>query len=635
MKLVGSSGSKRGNRAQNEKEMIKEHELSDAPYDDDGFLEAADSSQSGVEIISKPKKRSVAPQITAYPDVELSAAQMAAINSVINKKGDVPQEAMPEQAMPQQAVPEQTQAHAPVQRKAKKKKRVDIHAYSDKQLKKKRSIAKRAVLILLLVLVLVCGGLYGWYYWWTEHATFEYELQPIVILSGQSVDAHDFIYECEEMERVSASFQNPGFRPQSGLQYVPLTLSLGLRTVEATTTLHVMTTVDSVTHEYREPGHDLRAIDFVSNLGAAAGILFDIDFVETPKKLDEYEVGEHKLFLILNGAPFESLLIVSDTTPPTARGVSKHIRAGETVIPTDFVEDYYDHSGIRSIEWVEAPLLVSEHDQVVEILITDNHGNSAIFRGELIITLNESPPVIEGADTIISALGAPLLYREGITAFDDMGRDLTDMIQVDLSGVDQSKVGVYTMIYFVEDATGLSDEVEVTVHIIEVDFEWLFERIDDALESIRSGVRGNEVTQLDMVRGIHAWIGRTLRSSTEGEKYEINYAGAYRALRDGRGNYHNYSSLAALMFDRAGIENLLIERIADAPASFRWNLVNPDDKGWHHFDAFPPRILISSEAAFFTETKAKEFTKRYNDGHNIKDYYTFDESLFIGITIVE
>ena len=706
MKLVGRSGSRDGNRAQTQKSAIREHELSDAPYDEDIYrvtdiphsdvdisdlsdvmqlleqqqpefnrpvvkesdeaagVEAGTQDEAVAPVVSatsdmpkapaapKPVKTNApaTPLITSYPDSELSPAQKAAIQRVISKEDKLPEQTQISEQSPrsenlhgpgksqksgkmQEAG--KMQGSAPVQRKAKKKKRADIHAYSDRQLKKKGPPVKVIIIILILVVVLAGGGLFGWYYWETEHATFEYDLRPVVILNGQSVEAHDFLSETGEMEHVIATFQNPGFKPQIGLQHVPLTLHLGLRTVEASTTLHVMTTVDMVTHEYKEPGHDLRAIDFISNLGAAAGNLFDVHFVETPKNPEEYEVGEHKLFLTLNGAPFESLLVVADTTPPTAIGVTKHIRAGETVIPTDFVDDYYDHSGIRSIEWIEAPHLATDHDQIVEILITDNHGNSAIFKGELLITLNEYPPIIEGADTIISALGAPILYRDGVTAFDDMGRDLTDIIQVDISGVDQFKVGVYTVTYFVEDATGLTDEVEITVHIIDVDFDWLFERIDTALESIRSGIRGNEVTQLDMVRGIHTWIGRTLRSSTEGEKYEIDYAGAYRALRDGRGNYHNYSSLAAVMLDRAGIENMLISRTSEAPTSFRWNLVNPDDKGWHHFDAFPPRILIGSEGAFFTETKAKEFTKRYNDGHNIKDYYVYDADLFTDIVIVE
>jgi len=703
MKLVGRSSSKSGNRAQTKKSIINDYELSEAPFDDTGTSDLhditsdswdssdfLDVTQNTVDISELPEikqfleqqqpvlTRSTAPkpvvkketapatpkppapkkvkppsmpQITAYPDVELSAAQKAAIQRVINKKAPKPEEAPkseeahkpeePQQSavptgntgkIPQQ-VPQQVQKVAPVKRKANKKRRADIHAHSDRQLKKRGPPVKIFLIVFLIALVLAGGGLYGWYYWWTEHATFEYELHPIVILSGQSVEAYDFITSCEEMDRVAATFQNPDFKPQNGLQHVPLTLSLGLRSVEDSVTLHVMTTKDREFHEYKEPGNDLRAIDFITNLDAAAGVPFVVDFVVPPLKPEEYEVGEHTLYLVLNDAPFEVLYIVADTIPPTARAVSKHIIAGDTVVPTDFVEDVYDHSGIRSIEFVSEPNLLSESDQIVEIEITDNNGISAIFRGELIITLNMEDPVIEGTETIISGIGVDIdesKYLDGVTAFDDMERPLE--VIVDSSGVDISTAGVYSVFYTATDATGLSTVIEEKVHIINVDFDDLYARVDDALERIRRDIRKDEITQLDMVRGIHAWVIRHLYlpDSDTVEKPEVVYEAAYRAIIDRRRHYIYYSSLSEIMLTRAGIPNLRIDRIPDAATQYRWNLVNPDEAGWHHYDAtpLPHRVSIGAEAAYFKNSRAIEITRRYESFDGTKNFWTFDVALY-------
>jgi len=577
--------------------------------------------------------------------MELSPAQKAALRSVLQNKSESIEQMLsdePErlevrpQNMPHpdragktrkaDQQPPQKAAQNIKKQKTKKRKRADIHAYSDKQLKKKGSPVKAVILTLLLIIVLAGGGFYAWYYWWTEYATFDYELQPIVILSGQSVEASDFISPSKEMEQVTAAFQSPSFKPQDGLQHVPLTLTLGLRSLETSTTLHVMTAINQISHEFRETAPELRAIDFVANLDASAGVYFDVVFVETPMLLEEYDVGDHTLSLSLNGAPFNVLLTVVDTTPPYAKAVSKTITAGETVNPEDFVDEVFDHSGIMSIEFVQEPNILSDRDQIVEVEITDNEGNSAIFAGELTVILNEAPPVIEGTDTILSTMGEPIIYSRGVTAHDDMGRELE--VQVDSSDVDFHNVGIYTVIYFAVDATGLRTEIEETVHILDIDFEFVNERVDAALDSI---FRDN-MTQLDKVKAIYRWVKNNIVYSPVRGGPETAYEGAYRALRTRSGNCFSYYSLSEIMLTRAGIPNMRIDRIPGTATRHRWNLVNPDELGWHHFDTTPIRLDVSTD--FFTDSRAREITRRYERHDGTKDYFTYDPTLY-PVEIVE
>ena len=490
------------------------------------------------------------------------------------------------------------------------------------QNRKKKSKAANIVLTILLIIVLVGAGFGGWYYWWTTHATFEYSLQPIVILEGQSVDADDFLFPSENMERVSAVFRRPAFRPVAGVQTVPLTLTRGWRTVDATASLHVMTTLTQMHNEFRTPGPEWNAVDFVTNLEAAGGIPFDVHFTEDPMPLEEYEVGEFILHLSLNGAPFEVSLFIADTTPPTATAINKSIQIGEEVFPEDFVEDVDDASDILSIEFIEEPNTLAHRDQIVEVEVTDIHGNSAVFSAGLTIMLNQEPPTIEGTRTIQSMIGAAILYRQGVTAFDDFGRELE--IDIDNSDVDTSTVGVYTVIYSAEDLSGLRIEVEETVYIIDIDPDDIDRQIDDIIKQITN----DDMTQLDKVHAIYRYIRSNVAYSGVRGRPNSVYEGASIALQRRSGNCFVFYSLSELLLTRAGVPNMRIQRIDGTPTPHVWNLINPDDLGWHHFDSFPTRLGLGPRMALFTSTEAERFSREIRALGGLANYYTYDPELY-------
>jgi len=485
-----------------------------------------------------------------------------------------------------------------------------------------RSPVKNVILSIFLLTLLLGIGFAGWFYWWTQHARFEYALQPVVVLSGQPVNANDFIYPTETTGHISAVFTNRAFRPVPGAQSVSLTLSLGRRSLEATVGLYVLTTISHFPHEFKESAPELNPMDFITNAHIASGISFDVRFVEKPLLLEEYDVGEHTLFLTLNSMPFEVLLHISDTTPPTATATSVTLLAGETAQPQQFVVDYDDASGIKSIEFVNMPNFLSDRDQIVEIEITDNNGNSSLFNSELRIILNEEEPIIEGTATIISRVNSPVLYLRGVTAFDDMGRELD--VQVDSSGVDQFTVGEYTVLFYAIDATGNRTEIKETVFIIDIDIEAVHEEVDKVLNDITN----SDMSQLEKVRAIHRWIQTNLEYAPIRGGPPTVYEAAYRALRQRNGNCFNYYALAEVMLTRAGIPNMLIERIPGTPTRHRWNLINPDDLGWHHFDSVPARLGLGLRAAFFTDSQAIEFTRRKLVEHGTRDYFTYNPELY-------
>ena len=513
-----------------------------------------------------------------------------------------------------------------VQKKTKAQRQPRKIVDSNERPDKKKSEAVGAIIAIALVVVISIAGFAGWYFWWSGLATFDYSIKPVVILDGQTVEAEDFIdSEHESMELVSAAFTDDYFETGAGLQGVPLTLTRGRRTVDTIADLHVMTAVNHVQHEFKAPGPDLKPVDLISNLDAAEGVYFDIRFLETPKPLEEYDVGEYTLSLILNGAPFDVKLIIADTTPPTADPVDVEMPIGSIVSPEDFVENVHDYSMPVEIEFVSAPDIFAPHDQEVEVRITDSFENSAVFKSNLIVQLNDEDPVFEGIDTIYSGVGNSIMYLKDVTAHDSFGRDLTDYIEIDSSGVNHNEIGTYEVVYRITDFTGNETVVEATVQIVRVDVDDVNSRVDRILE----GILDDGMTQLEQVRAIHRWVRSNMSYASSRVEPANVYEGADRALRNRSGNCFNYYSISELLLTRAGIPNQPINRIPGTPTRHRWSLVNPDDLGWHHFDTTPvARMGFGGRTAFFTASEARNFTSRIQSTLGTRNFYTYNPDLY-------
>jgi len=482
------------------------------------------------------------------------------------------------------------------------------------------SIVRTVFLVIFIVLFISAAGFSGWYYWWTTHSTFEHELQPIVVLEGQKIDPNTFLFPGEEQRGLSVVFQDPAFEPIVGLQYVPLTVKLGWRSVENAAALYLLEPIEFYQHEFKSESAALRPVEFLENAESARGVPFDIRFAEAPLPLERYEVGEYILQLALNDSPFEVILKVVDTTPPTATGVAQEIRIGEEVFAEQFVTDIHDHSPIKSITFAEEPNVNARETQTVRIAIEDIFENRGTVTAELTILLNQMPPVIDMPTFMIeSEVGTAVDYLHGVTATDDFGRPLE--VHVDDSAVNADEEGVYIAVIWAEDLSGNRMEEDVTVYIISVSPETIYAMVDDILERIVN----DGMTDVQKVRHINDWIRWSIRGSTTESEMTSILGGAYIALRDRQGDYNIISALSEVMLTRAGVENKLITRHPDAEKSHRWNLINPDERGWHHFDGYPTGLgLGNGQMSMFTDKQAQDFANRIK----MEDYYKYDKDLY-------
>jgi len=555
----------------------------------------------------KPPKKQKKNEKHVYPNTTLSDKQLEALQKVIGP-GTEPKS---------KRKGRQDTGKKGTKGSRKRKEEIDNFGIDDRST---YSLVRTVFLVIFIVLFASAAGFSGWYYWWTTHATFEHELQPIVVLEGQHFDPNAFLYPGEEERGLSVVFQDPGFEPAVGLQYVPLTVKLGWRSVENAAALYVLEPIEYYQHEFKAEGAVLRPVEFLSNPETARGVPFEIRFAEAPLPLDSYEVGEYKLLLALNDIPFEVTLTVVDTTAPTATGVAQEIRIGDEVFAEYFVTDIHDYSPIHSITFAEEPNVHSRETQTVKIAIEDIFGNVGTVTAELTILLNQMPPVIDIPTFMIeSEVGATIDYLQGVTALDDFGRPLE--VHVDDGAVNVDEEGVYIAIFWAEDLSGNRMEEDVTVYIIAVSPETVYAMVNEILDRIVN----DSMTDVQKVRHINDWIRWSTRGATTESEVTSTLGGAYIALRDRQGDYNIISALAQVMLTEAGVENMFITRHPDAETSHRWNLINPDSKGWHHFDGYPTGLgLGNGQMSMFTDERAQDFANRIK----MEDYYKYDKDQY-------
>jgi len=579
----------------------------------------AEHPQQDITRQKRPRQRLTKPSTTpppekkkkkekhVYPDATLSDKQLEALQKVLGPEVDI-------------KTGKRNSDQKTGKGKGSKKKR-NMHDPLVIDDRSTYSLVRTVFLIIFIVLFISAAAFSGWYYWWTTHSTFEHELQPMVILEGQQIDPNTFLYPGEEQRGLSVTFQNPHFEPVVGLQYVQLTVKLGWRSVENAAALYVLEPVEYFQHEFKEEGAVLRPVEFLVNSESARGVPFDIRFAEAPLPLDKYEVGEYVLQLALNDAPFEVILKVVDTTPPTATGVAQEIRIGDEVFPEQFVMDIHDHSPISSVTFAEEPNIFARENQTVRIAIEDIFENVGTVSAELSILLNQMPPEITTTiDSIESEVGTTVDYLlSEVTAEDDFGRPLE--VHVDDSSVNADEEGVYIAIYWAEDLSGNRTEADVVVYILSVAPEQIYEQVDEILGRIIN----DSMTDVQKVRHINDWIRWSIRGTTTESDTTSVLGGAHIALRDKQGDFNVVSALSSVMLTRAGIENMFIDRHPDAEGRHRWNLINPDGRGWYHFDAFPTGLgLGNGQMSRFTDKQAQDFANRIK----MEDYYRYNADLY-------
>jgi 2',3'-cyclic-nucleotide 2'-phosphodiesterase (5'-nucleotidase family) len=163
---------------------------------------------------------------------------------------------------------------------------------------------------------------------------------------------------------------------------------------------------------------------------------------------------------------------VVDTTPPVISGLSDLIYyIGSPMLDFSFgitATDLYDGDLTDSIE-----IDSSDFDHLTVGLYTityqliDSSSNTTTESIEIEVRLSPSPQLFNTKDFSVEVHQNAPDYLDGITAVDYLDNDLTDLISVDDSNVDLTRLGTYQLIYKVIDQALSSTEITVNVVVVD------------------------------------------------------------------------------------------------------------------------------------------------------------------------
>lgn len=146
-------------------------------------------------------------------------------------------------------------------------------------------------------------------------------------------------------------------------------------------------------------------------------------------------------------------------------------------------------------------------NEEVEITAEDEYGHKTV-KTVAVQVLDAKPPMISAKDITIS-VGDAIDYHTGVTAEDEMDGNLTSQIQVDTSQVDETRAGIYPVIYTVSDSSGNQAMVRVALTIQNPEAQEI------TLSQQTLSLEGNGHYQLAATVEPRAWTGRLQWSSSD------------------------------------------------------------------------------------------------------------------------
>ena len=436
---------------------------------------------------------------------------------------------------------------------------------------------------------------------------------PHFISLGETPAADMFVTDIYDMTEVSVRFKNPPDLSSIGKKDVHIILEdEGRNTTTLQSALYIFEVNGlGITLEAGTLLSDVRLHGFLTKDDSLNGEYDKIPMqFETDIPQEHLNTaGEYNVSILLNDIPSPSIITIVDTTPPTGKILNLKTWPGKILDPLEFFEETHDYSGFTA-SFITIPDTSFEGTSEVLIILEDIWGNKSEFKSVLTVEADTIPPEIRGVTDLTIAQGSNILYREGVTAWDNVDGDID--FEVDSSAVDNNKLGTYTVTYTAVDSSGNKSTVTAAVTVAEFTTESLFAMIDDVLDDILDP----DMNETEKARAIHRWVrGRiSYGASTDREMEKA----AFRGLQRRTGDCFTFYSVSTLMLERVGIENIEITRTPGARSTNHfWSLINIDGL-WYHFDATPNNFGFFG--FMFTSAEAARVSPR--------NYYAFDPDLY-------
>ena len=335
-------------------------------------------------------------------------------------------------------------------------------------------------------------------------------------------------------------------------------------------------------------------------------------FLTRMSEIDFHKVGDYEVLLDVDGETCSSTLHVVDTVPPQmeVRDVESFLQVPRKA--EDFVLSSEDATEL-TFTFRQEPDLSLAGTQEVEIVATDGGGNETVRQARLTLQEDTQAPVIHGAVDLDYFIGESISYRKNVKVVDNCEEGVK--LEVDTSGVDLKKEGVYPITYVAEDLAG--NRATATVNLTVRARMYSLEEVNACADAVLAEIIEPDMSLRDKAWAIYSYVLNNVSYISHSEKGDWIRA-AYEGLVDKKGDCYVYACTARALLTRAEIPNMDIRKI---PTSFEhyWNLVDVGD-GWYHFDTTPrpdhPTIFL------WTDEELMEYSAEHYDA------FEYDPALY-------
>lgn len=319
-----------------------------------------------------------------------------------------------------------------------------------------------------------------------------------------------------------------------------------------------------------------------------------------------------------------SLTLIFDDTPPTITGPNDQRVYLGTVL--DLMEgvtitDDLDPNAIltiddKELDWNTAGVYPVTYHAV------DTCGNESTVTITVTVIEDVTPPQILGVTELSIYVGSTVAYRKGVLLTDDT--DAAPRLSVDSSAVDLSKPGTYPVIYTAIDCVGNTSTAQTTITVLEAPSTYVDEAdILAAADNLLDKILNEDMTVREQVEAIYRWMDRNCYYVNTSDKSDWMQS-AWKLLQTQRGDCFNFYALSRLLFERLGLPNLTVTRLANSWRSGNhwWNMVSLDGgETWYHFDS-TPHLSNPVETCLVTDAELEQFNR------SARGYYEWDRSAY-------
>lgn len=295
--------------------------------------------------------------------------------------------------------------------------------------------------------------------------------------------------------------------------------------------------------------------------------------------------GSYAVELTHQGQTYSATLVIVDTVAPTASPKPVILTQPGQVNAEDFVSDIQDATQV-TVSFKAQPDWTREGAQDVIVLLTDAGGNVTEITSSLLV--DGKAPVISGTKNLETYVGSTVSYKKGVSVSDNVDENPT--FEIDNSGVDLSKAGVYDVTYKATDAAGNVTEITVSLTVREkpdnyVEPEVIYARVDAILAQF---IR-DDMTDREKAEAIYVWSRRDTGHLTYGSApHRDDYLQTANEFLDTRkGDCFYFFSIQKLMFERLGIPTIDVSKVKnfEGDSNHYWLLVSVDGgETYYHFD---------------------------------------------------